>query len=282
MMINLNLKPRPHFEDVVKKIVNGKKPQFKYPPRAYIMRDSLYYDKMEGMPDIEKVKAEESIKGVESQLTSLSAEFGITMPQLRDALSIVTGSNLPPDLAQHLKRARDKGMLEQAEKARNDYRDDMKDKLNEYNSKATQNKLEKLLLRKGNAVQGLEGLQANKDQQQQKAAEALQAVYKGFKTRQAIKNYKTETEKQGDLDQAELATIADKTERLDHILKVYKRGRPTKQQQKLTKMENNLTKISLRAGMNAFNPLPPIEASSPSSSSVVLRSALKKTPSKKK
>jgi hypothetical protein len=89
----ITMKPRPHFEDVIKQMVNGKKHQFKYPPRAYIMRDSLYYDKMEGMPDISKVKAEENAKMIESQLKLLTSDTVV-----KNALTYLSGSGIPQNL----------------------------------------------------------------------------------------------------------------------------------------------------------------------------------------
>lgn len=121
-----SFKPRPHFEDVIK---NKDKSRLKFPPRAYIMRNSLYYQNMDGMPDPEKVKREEQMKGMESNLKTIGQDIGLTFSELRDVMKSVSGAGLPPELKNALDRSRQAALRQEAEHAREEQMNAVADQL---------------------------------------------------------------------------------------------------------------------------------------------------------
>ena len=107
-------KPRPHFEDVVNK---REKKKLHFPPRTYIMRDSLYYDNLSGMPDPEFIQQQERVKLLEGNISKIATDLGLTHHEVKQYMSDMRGEFLPKNLQIALERSRQNETRRQAQNA---------------------------------------------------------------------------------------------------------------------------------------------------------------------
>lgn len=154
-------KPRPHFEDVV--FGNRDRSRLNYPQRAYIMRDSLYY----GVEDKEKLQREERAKMMESNLKLIGQEVNMTLPQMREIMKDMLGSELPGKLKVAFDKQREAKVKEEAIKAQ----DIMMKELMERADAFRKNRI------KENVMEGLKGQVGEKDA----AARKIQSLFKQIK-----------------------------------------------------------------------------------------------------
>lgn len=203
-------KPRPHFEDVV--FGNKDRTKLIYPQRAYIMRDSLYY----GVEDKEKLQQEERVKAMDSNLKLIGQEVNMTLPQMREIMKDMLGSELPGKLKVAFDKQRETKVKEEAIKAQDKMMKELSEKAKEMNA---------LRLKK----QVMESLKQNESDEkkveafrQSKAAMKIQTLMKDF-----MKTPKDDPRFPAIQD---VSTIGDPRERLENVLDIYKRGRPTTQQ----------------------------------------------------
>lgn len=151
-------KPRPHFEDVV--FGNRDRSKLYYPQRAYIIRDSLYY----GVEDKEKLQQEERVKAMESNLKLLGQDVNMTLPQMREIMKDMLGSELPGKvntfLTEHNERvAREKQLKREKERV-----EELKEKADDFRRKKMRDDI-------------MKGLKQNVNEREE-AARKIQSIYR--------------------------------------------------------------------------------------------------------
>jgi len=153
-------KPRPHFEDVVR---NKQKAKLKYPPRTYLMRDSLYYDNLAGMPD----------PAVDAQQKLVKVLEGL-IPNARDAINEARVAFLPANLQHALLGQQRHPIKEEAEAARQEQLKVLKEKAEVRNKEKVMSKVK----------QALNMYKQQKEQERQQtqndSATQINALVRGF------------------------------------------------------------------------------------------------------
>ena len=217
-----SLKPRPHFEDVV--FGKRKNTQLVYPERAYIMRDSLYY----GIEDKEKLQNEERVKMMDSNLKLLGQEVNMTLPQMREVMKDILGSELPGKLNVAFDKHREAAAREKQFKEESEKMKVLQEKANVFRK----NKMRGVVM---------DGLKQNINEKDA-AARKIQGLMKSF--------MKTPKDDPRFPPIEDVSTIGDMRERLESVVDIYKRGRPTVQQAKVRKglsqlenLKSNVKKI---------------------------------------
>jgi hypothetical protein len=217
-----SLKPRPHFEDVV--FGKRKNTQLVYPERAYIMRDSLYY----GIEDKEKLQNEERVKMMDSNLKLLGQEVNMTLPQMREVMKDILGSELPGKLNVAFDKHREAAVREKQFKEESEKMKVLQEKANVFRK----NKMRGVVM---------DGLKQNINEKDA-AARKIQGLMKSF--------MKTPKDDPRFPPIEDVSTIGDMRERLESVVDIYKRGRPTVQQAKVRKglsqlenLKSNVKKI---------------------------------------
>ena len=208
------LKPRPHFEDVV--FGNRQNTKLLYPQRAYIVRDSLYY----GIEDKEKLQQEERAKMMESNLKLIGQEVNITLPQMREIMKDMLGSELPGKLKVAFDKQRETRVREQAMKAQDKVIKELSEKAKEMNA---------LRLKK----QVMEGLKQNESDE--KKIEAFRKSQAAMRIQKAVKQFIEPKDDPRFPPIHDVSTIGDPRERLESVLNIYKRGGSTTQQKSVRK-----------------------------------------------
>jgi hypothetical protein len=221
-----SLKPRPHFEDVV--FGRRKNTQLIYPERAYIMRDSLYY----GVEDKEKLQNEERVKMMDSNLKLIGQEVNMTLPQMREVMKDMLGSELPGKLKVAFDKHREAKVREEALKARDE-------QMKELNEKAKQLNTQRL------KRQVIEGLKQNVDERDA-AVRKIQAAVKKFIEPKDDPRFPPITD---------VSTIGDTRERLESVLNIYKRGGSTTQQKIVRKGLKRINAVEVKVKKAAFEEL---------------------------
>ena len=201
-----SLKPRPHFEDVV--FGKRKRTQLIYPDRAYIIRDSLFYGF--GDEDKEKLKNEERVKMMESNLKLIGQEVSMTLPQSREIMKSMLGSELPGKLKVAFDKHRETAVREIALKSQDKMMKELGEKAKEMNA----------LRLKKKVMEGLKGHERDEkiDEafRQGKAALKIQGLMKDFmQTPKGDPRFPSPPA--GDED---ALTIGDAKERLENVLNI--------------------------------------------------------------
>mgnify|MGYP003334536867 CR=1 FL=1 len=221
-------KPRPHFEDVVR---NKQKAKLKYPPRTYLMRDSLYYDNLAGMPD----------PAVDAQQKLVKVLEGL-IPNARDAINEARVAFLPDNLQHALLGQQRHPIKEEAEAARQEQLKVLKEKAEVRNKEKVMSKVKQAL--------NMYKQQKEQERQQERndAATHMNALVRGFLDRRKAARLKDQ-EQQSKQHIQDIMTNKNLSDVIDKL--------PEKipQQERLKRLEDNLSIVSTAVGEGRYGPL---------------------------